>query len=433
VSIKNKYELVDSKIAWIGGIPATWKLVRMKHLFRDHSEKNRPNEELLSVTQDKGVIPRANVENRMVMPTGALNSFKFIQKGDFAISLRSFEGGLEYCYHDGLISPAYTVLKAKKTIDSRYFKYLFKSLSFISEIQTSIVGIREGKNISYPELSYSFVPFPSITEQTAIANFLDQKTALIDKAIAIKERQIELLKERRQILIQQAVTKGLDPNVEMKDSGVEWIPEVPATWRVVRLKYFASIQTGLTLGKTFISQDLKSFPYLRVANIQYGYTNLDDISEIQLPTNLASKYRLKKDDILVTEGGDIDKLGRGTIWNGQINDCLHQNHVFAIRPKIQMANPKFISFVMESSHGRKYFTNTANKTTNLASTNSTKLGNFPIPVPPLWEQEIIVNYIEIYQQRVKQSIDLINKEIESLKEHKSTLINSAVTGKIKVA
>ena len=141
---------INSGTAWLGDIPADWGIKKMKFLFRDHSQKEMPNAELLSVTQNQGVVPRTLVESRMVMPSGNLKSFKFIEKGDFAISLRSFEGGLEYCHHDGIISPAYTVLKRKsENLLPAYYRYLFKSAAFISELQTSIVGIREGKNISF--------------------------------------------------------------------------------------------------------------------------------------------------------------------------------------------------------------------------------------------------------------------------------------------
>src|SRR5690606_21752581 len=147
----------DSGVKWLGEIPKHWNILKMRFLFKDVSVKNKPELELLSVTQNQGVVPRNMVENRMVMPTGSLESFKVISKGDFAISLRSFEGGLEYSDYEGLISPAYTVLKAQKEIVHSYYKYLFKSLSFIGELQLSIVGIREGKNISYEELKYSYI------------------------------------------------------------------------------------------------------------------------------------------------------------------------------------------------------------------------------------------------------------------------------------
>lgn len=158
---------------WLGDIPSGWAVKKMKYLFRDHSQKGRANAELLSVTQNQGVVPRSWVENRMVMPTGGLDTFKFIEKGDFAISLRSFEGGLEYCHHDGIISPAYTVLKAwHPDIEPGYYRHLFKSGAFISELQTSVVGIREGKNISFVELSHSRMPIPPFPEQRVIAAFL---------------------------------------------------------------------------------------------------------------------------------------------------------------------------------------------------------------------------------------------------------------------
>ena len=243
----------DSGVDWLGEIPEGWEAVRMRFLFSDISVKNKPDEELLSVTQDKGVVPRTWVENRMVMPSGNLESFKFIEKGDFAISLRSFEGGLEYCHHNGIISPAYTVLKKREDLIEGYYVYLFKSYSFISEIQTSVIGIREGKNISYPELSYSLLPIPTEEEQTAIAHFLDEKTTKIDQAIAQKEQLIALLKEHKQIIIQNAVTGQLKmdngqwikrPKSEMKDSGVEWIGEIPEYWEVKKLKYLLRIKNG---------------------------------------------------------------------------------------------------------------------------------------------------------------------------------------------
>ena len=228
----------DSGVEWLGEIPEHWECIRMKRLYADVSIKNRPNELLSSVTQDRGVIPRDWIESRMVMPSGNLDSFKFIEKEDFAISLRSFEGGLEYCFHDGIISPAYTVLKKKKEdLFPLFYKYLFKSVSFISELQTSVVGIREGKNISYSELSYSFLPIPPLQEQTAIAQFLDDKTTKINEAIVIKEQQIKLLKERKQILIHKAVTQGLNPNVKFKKSGIEWVGEVPEHWEVKNFRY----------------------------------------------------------------------------------------------------------------------------------------------------------------------------------------------------
>jgi type I restriction enzyme S subunit len=430
-----KYEAYkDSGAEWLGNIPASWQIKRFKFLYRDVSQKGRANAELLSVTQNQGVVPRTWVENRMVMPSGNLESFKFIEKGDFAISLRSFEGGLEYCHHDGIISPAYTVLK--RNLDSLcdgYYRFIFKSLAFISELQTSIVGIREGKNISFEELSYSLIPIPPISEQSAIAAFLDRKTAQIDQAVAIKEKQIALLKERKQILIQNAVTRGLNPDAPMRDSGVEWIGEIPAHWICARLKMHSKIQSGITLGKSYLQQNFVEMPYIRVANVQSGYFKLDDIATISVPKHEIPRYLLQNGDILVTEGGDIDKLGRGTVWRDQIKPCLHQNHVFAIRVNKSILNQDFVSNFLATDMARKYFIDTATKTTNLASTNRTHLGNLYLPMPSLTEQAAIVAHIETESAKIDRAISLQQKQIDKLKEYKTTLINSAVTGKIRVS
>ena len=312
-----------SGVEWLGDIPSHWKVLRAKRIFRDISEKNHPDAQLLSVTQNRGVLPRDQLEQRVVMPIGQLQTFKLVRKDDFVISLRSFQGGIEYSEHTGLVSPAYTVLRKQGEIGPGYLKCLLKSPEFISELNTTVTGIRQGKNIDFKDFSLSLLPIPPQDEQHRIATFLNQKTAEIDEAINKKQRLIDLLKEQKAILINQAVTKGLNPNVPMRDSGVEWIGEVPAHWKVKRVKYFSSVQGGITLGRSYSDNNLKSYPYLRVANIQDGYFNLDTITEISLPKWEAEHYFVKAGDILVTEGGDIDKLGRGTVWEGQIENCLH--------------------------------------------------------------------------------------------------------------
>jgi len=414
---------------WIGEIPEHWEFIRMKHLFRDYSEKNKPNSELLSVTQNQGVIPRTWVENRMVMPSGALESFKFIQKGDFAISLRSFEGGLEYCHHDGIISPAYTVLKAKRNFFSQYYKYLFKSHSFISELQTSVVGIREGKNISYPELSYSSLPIPPLAEQTAIASFLDSKTTQIDQAITQKEQMIELLKERRQILIQNAVTKGINPNVKLKDSGVVWIGEIPEQWEVKRVKHITTkIGSGVTPsggGTTYLESGV---PLLRSQNILFGKIELDGVAYISEKTHESmSNSQVRKGDVLLNiTGGSI-----GRCYFVDFNLPLNVNqHVCIVRPSLAITSIFLNSLLAsEVGQGQIWFFQQGGGREGL---NFQAIKNFLIPLPPKSEQTEISEYIETTTTKFLNAITLKEKEIEKLKEYKATLINSAVTGKIKV-
>lgn len=415
----------DSGVEWLGEIPVHWECIKMKFLFRDVSDKNRPDAELLSVTQYQGVVPRTWVENRMVMPSGNLESFKFIQKGDFAISLRSFEGGLEYCHHDGIISPAYTVLKKKNGLIDGYYKYLFKSKSFISEIQTSVVGIREGKNISYFELSYSLLPIPSAQEQTAIAAFLDDKTAKIDRAIAQKEKMIALLKERKQIIIQQAVTKGLDPNAKMKDSGVEWLGEVPSHWEVKRLKYVAKIRYGLGQPPKEKSDGL---PIIRATNVERGIIvekGLIFVDPKDVPWD--RNPLLKENDIIVVRSGAYtgDSARIPKKWDGAVAgyDMIMSPHGIS---------SKYLSYAMLSNyvlHSQLYLLRMRAAQPHL---NAEELGETMIIIPTNDDAPKIVAHIEAQSAKTDRAITLQEQQIVKLKELKATLIDSAVTGKIKV-
>lgn len=211
------------------------------------------------------------------------------------------------------------------------------------------------------------------------------------------------------------------------DSGIEWVGKIPAHWKIIQLKRIAGIQTGITLGNRYGDLRLTSRPYIRVANVQDGYLDLEQITFIDLPPESVPRYELQSGDVLMTEGGDFDKLGRGYVWEGQIAGCLHQNHVFAVRPKRTLLLSRFLASLMTSAHGKHYFTSTSQQTTNLASTNSTKIGGFPILLPPPSEQHQIVSFLD---RKTAQIDVLINKKqrlIELLQEKRQALISHVVT------
>ena len=188
----------------------------------------------------------------------------------------------------------------------------------------------------------------------------------VDTLIANVQAQIEKLKAYKQSMITEVVTKGLDPTVPMKDSGVVWIGEIPEHWGVAKLQYCARIRSGITLGKKYpAGTEMIERPYLRVANVQSGGVALDNVKVIAVSAEDDMQYRLASGEVLMTEGGDRDKLGRGCVWQGQIDPCLHQNHIFALRTN-KLLDPEFLSFVTASNVGRIYFDITAIKTTNLA-------------------------------------------------------------------
>ena len=427
--MRRYYSYKDSGVEWLGEVPSHWEVKKMKFLFQDTSIKNKPDETLLSVTQNRGVIPRDWLEERTVMPSGSLETFKFIEKDDFAISLRSFEGGLEICHHDGIISPAYTVLKYnKKLLNNGYYKYLFKCQKFISEMQTSIVGIREGKNISYEELKYSFLPIPQTNEQQKIAQFLDDKTAKIDQAVDLAEKQIALLKEHKQILIQNAVTRGLNPDVPLKDSGVEWIGQVPKHWEVKKLKYLAKFSPSKS---EITCNHEESCSFIPMEKLKLNTLVLDEIKQIK---NVYSAYTYFRDeDLLIAKVTPCFENKNFAIAKNLVNSIgFGSSEIYVLRTYNNLFN-RFLFYRLQEQNFMEIAISKMSGTGGLKRVPSEFINNFQLALPPLCEQQKIADYLDKQTAKIDQAIALKTAHIEKLKEYKSVLINDVVTGKVRVS
>lgn len=417
-------EYKDSGIKWLGEIPGHWELRKMKYTFDERSQKGFPNEPLLAATQNHGVILKSQYENRTVEAVKSLDTLKLVEIGDFVISLRSFQGGLEYAHNRGIISPAYTILTPTH-IKASYFKHLSKSDIFISLLKSSVTGIREGQNIDYNKLKESLLPIPPEEEQKAMGCYLDAATSKIDKAIAMQQKMIDLLNERKQIIIQNAVTKGLDENVEMKDSGVEWIGMIPKHWEILKLKRCASIKTGTTPP----TNERKYFDGGRISWFTPG-----DLNDLHL--KFASKT--------ITQKAIDDKVGRlfpaKTIYfvgigatvakvsacdfaassNQQINAIICNESLDYI----------FATYVLKSE--QEFIRNMANYVT-LPIINQSDTGLIDMIVPPKSEQQAIVAYLGKEMQRFDSAISNCQRQITLLQERKQIIINEVVTGKVKVS
>lgn len=199
-------KMKESQNGFIGAIPAHWQERKIKYCFTERSEKNHPDEPVLCATQSQGVIPQSMYQNRVVVVNKGFEGLKFVKVGDFVISLRSFEGGIEYAYYQGIISAAYTVLTPIEDSHADYFKLLFKSQPFIQLLQTCVTGIREGQNINYEMLGRKFIPIPPYEEQKAIVAYIADKSTKINALIHELESEIEYLKEYKQKLIADCVT-----------------------------------------------------------------------------------------------------------------------------------------------------------------------------------------------------------------------------------
>ncbi|EFA1207033.1 type I restriction endonuclease subunit S [Vibrio parahaemolyticus] len=417
----------DSKLDWLGKIPSHWDLVKLGACFKERNEKVSDKDfAALSVTKN-GILPQME----HVAKTDAGDNRKKVCIGDFVINSRSDrKGSSGTSDYDGSVSLISIILEPR-LYEPRFAHHLLRSYNFQEEFYKYGKGIvADLWSTRYSDMKNIFVPLMPIAEQKAIATFLDRETQRIDSLIEEKQTFIKLLKEKRQALISHVVTKGLNPNVEMQDSGIEWIGQVPKHWIVRRLKHTSTLQSGIAKGKDNAGKETLSIPMLRVANVQDGYVKLDDVHEINVLPHEVERYALKGGDVLMNEGGDNDKLGRGTVWKEQIKPCIHQNHVFVIR--VTDIEPEWLGWLTQSSYAKFYFFRVSKQSTNLASISSTNVKEVHLLIPPADERKIIMEYLEKQTSKLKLLVQDVEESITLLKEHRTSLISAAVTGKIDV-
>ena len=436
----------DSGVEWLAEIPAHWGLRRLKTIgavqLSNVDKKSLDGQESVRLCNYTDVYYHERITNdldfmvatatpeqvrRFTLRTGDVLITKDSESWtDIAVPAVVVEDlpGVLCGYHLAHIRP-------NRACHGPFLARAFSAVGPRDQFQVAANGITRF-GLGGDAIATGIFAMPPQPEQRAIAAYLDRETARIDALVAKKEQLIDLLQEQRAALITRAVTKGLDPHVSMKDSGVEWLGEIPAHWEVKPLKAVSGLQTGLTLGKKYEGRSLISRPYLRVANVQDGYLALGEVAEVEVPAQDATRYELRDGDVLMTEGGDFDKLGRGHVWEDQVAGCLHQNHIFAVRPRCDVLRSRFLAFAMSSGYGRAYFTATSKQSTNLASTNSTKLRNLPMPMPTLAEQDEIILGIDRDTARIDTLVAKVHNAIDRLKELRTALISAAVTGKIDV-
>lgn len=355
---------------------------------------------------------------------GLANVFK---KGDVLFGkLRPYLAKACHAPRDGVCSTELLVMQPVPTLHPRFLLYSLLSPDFVGAVDASTFGAK------MPRASWDFIGsleirLPNIGAQSIIANYLDHETARIDGLIAEKERMLALLEEKRAALISRVVTRGLDPNAPLKPSGQEWLGEIPAHWGLQRLKQLAEVRGGLTLGKQY-SGELLEYPYLRVANVQDGYLKLDDILTVEVPASEATSNLLAYGDVLMNEGGDIDKLGRGCIWREEIAPCLHQNHVFAVRP--HSVGSDWLALWTSTLQAKRYFESRAKRSTNLASISGSNIKELPVPLPPVSEQLAIQNFLAVRHSRLETLCGELRDSLRLLTERRAALITAAVTGQL---
>ena len=318
----------------------------------------------------------------------------------------------------------------QKQLNPRYLFHAVASNGYSRQlIQRSNATAQAGLYLN--ELVKTTIPLPPLVEQFHIAAVLDT----VDEAIAKTEAVIAKLKQVRAGLLHDLLTRGLDENGQLRDPITHPeqfqdspIGRIPREWRIAPLREVADIASGVTLGRNLTGAGTLELPYLRVANVQDGYLDLADVKTVRIFSSELERFQLKCGDVLMNEGGDYDKLGRGTVWENQIPVCLHQNHVFRVRCRFDVLNCYFLAAVSGSETGKRYFLRSSKQSTNLASINSTQLNAFEVPVPNLAEQTAIIRILAVQDDQLK--VETIG--LTKLRAMKSALMTDLLTGRVRV-
>ncbi len=430
MNLQHEHEVVRIKSntddGWFGILPEHWEVVRSKCLFNQRKEMARKNDIQLSATQAYGVISQAKYEslsgNTVVKIIFNLDKRKHVEIDDFVISMRSFQGGLEHAKESGCIRSSYVVLRPLRVINSSYFAYLFKLPTYISALQKTASFIRDGQDLNFSNFSQVALFIPPIEEQDAIAKFLDKKSAQINEAITIKERQITLLKECKQIIIQNAVMQGLNPSVPMKNSGVEWIGNIPEHWEVRRLKYV--LEERAERSKT------GEEPLFMVSQIHGLVVRADYHDKAEVAASNIDNKLVYKNDLVFNKL----KAHLGVFFKSNIEFTGLVSPDYAVYTcKAYISDAKYLEILFRHpSYIQQFIVRATGIVEGLIRLYTGDLFDIHVPIAPLDEQAEILAYAEKQSNEFDRAIELQKRQIEKLKEYKTTLIDSAVTGKIRI-
>ena len=319
----------------------------------------------------------------------------------------------------GVCTTELLVLRAKANADPRFLAAAVHSPSFLEYAIAGTTGVQHPRT-SWAHTRDFQMPAFTLCEQQGIADLL----WLVHEAISRSEALVEEAQALKRAAMHTLFTRGLRGEAQ-KETEIGTLPE---GWDVVPLENCAVVQTGAAKGRKFGGAEVVQVPYLRVANVQDGYLDLAEMKTISIRRSELNRYRLQQGDVLMTEGGDFDKLGRGFVWRGQLKLCVHQNHVFAVRTDRNRLLPDFFTYEAQSDYGKAYFLKVAHKTTNLASINSTKLKAFPVLIPTLGEQREIVAVLDV----IDRKIALHQRKRAVLEDLFKALLHKLMTGESRV-
>jgi type I restriction enzyme S subunit len=402
-----------------------WPVVQSRRYFANRNEKAHPEDKQLTASQKHGVVYQAEfmeLEGQKVMQVivGA-DILKHAEPNDFVISMRSFQGGIEWCGLRGSISSAYVMLVPKQTIWSPFYRFLFKSTPYIQALQATTNLVRDGQALRFSNFAQVPLPLPPVTEQQYIATFLDRETAKIDALIAEQEKLLTLLAEKRQATISRAVTKGLNPNATMKDSGVAWLGEVPEHWELKPMRYVSDLNPAISFD---------------------GISELDELTFLPME-QIKGGYYLPNTAPLAKYNSSYSTFDRGDILLAKVTPCFENGNIaisgekgfgtseiFVLRP--QGIEPRVLFWYLQSAYFKMDGEASMTGAGGLKRVTTEVIRRHIVPTPPPNEQSAIATFLDRETSRLDTLKAKSERAIALLKERRSALIAAAVTGQIDV-
>ena len=423
----------NSSVEWIGKIPEHWNIEPFKALFKVSNERNGSNiiGEMLSVSGYRGIEIKEYAHEEQKRSAQDLADYRVVRKGQLVVNTMWLNySGLGVSNHEGHVSPAYRAYDMKDGLVKRYIHYLLRSHAYVQGYTGLMQGIRPN-SLQIKDNDFKNIPvvLPPHNEMCCIADFLDHKVTEIDTAIAKKQELIQLLNEQKAILINRAVTKGLNPDVKMKDSGVAWIGEIPEHWEVKRIKHFAKFYGGGTPHKETLDFWGGDIPWVSPKDMKKRYisTTSDFITEKALKRTTVKL--LPKNVVLIVVRGMI--LARKIPVALTTRGVVINQDMKAMEVKGSVCVPEYFLMLLEGVNSEmSVLLDEAGHGTKTLPTD--KLGNFQVAMPPNTEQEKILKYTQKHEEEYRKVYADILQQIEKLKEFKQTLITHTTTGKIKV-
>lgn len=417
----------DSGVAWLGDIPAEWEQKQAKYIFRQVKESvgDDPSQyELLSLTL-RGIIPRSEVEGGKNPDN--YSAYQVVKNNDLIMCLFDYDvtpRTVGRATTTGMVTGAYTNLRPYKGISTRYYNYFFLALDNTKELLHLCTGLRNG--ISKPTFFAMDLPVPDYETQERIADYLDEETAKIDNLIDKQVSMLKLLEEKRIATINKAITKGIDDNSPKKDSGISWIGSMPEHWQIKQIKHISTVKRGASprpIDDPKYFDDLGEFNWVRIADVTRSGKYLEKTPQKLSELGSSLSVKMYPGDIFVSIAASV---GKPMIT--KIKCCIHDGFVYFPEIKPRELNKDFLYYIFTA--GQCYLG--LGKMGTQLNLNTETIGSIKIGLPPVEEQELIVAWIDEYEQEFSRLKKLCTSQIKLLKERRNSLISNVVTGKVKV-